>query len=313
MEPHFPAGPVYLGDLQPHLLFRLVPDAAKVLNYLMPRRRNTSPLEDLLDLLEMIFRVVPPWVCIPVAGIGFLLIVVLLPTFTDPFAIFNMFKMFAGGLFAVLCLVAGLKGWMNRRRQQEFLNEHVDINWLNKLSWQDFEHQVAEVYRQQGFEVEETGGGGADGGIDLILHRNHQKSVVQCKRWKTYKIGVQPVRELFGVMHSEGADRAIFITSGIYTNEALQFAEGKPLELVDGEQFAIMMRGFQKNLGHALGKPTAAGMVTSPVEIQTPARPDCPICRSPMVLRRAKRGQNTGNEFWGCPKYPSCRGIRNLN
>jgi restriction system protein len=85
------------------------------------------------------------------------------------------------------------------------------------------------------------------------------------------------------------------------------------LELVDGAQFAGMMRQFQKNLGHALGKPTADGTATIPDEIQTPVRPDCPICGGPMILRRAKRGQKAGQEFWGCSKFPSCRGIRDLN
>ena len=283
----------------------------------MPRRRSSSPLDDLFDLLAMIFRIVPPWVSIPVAIVGFLVIASLSPRFTGPLASLNgvtaLFGMIFGCIFALVCLAAGFKAWQMRQRQQAFLTEHVDIGWLNKLSWQAFEHQVAEVYRQEGFDVEETGGGGSDGGIDLILHRNGQKSVVQCKRWKTYKVGVQPIRELFGVMAAERADRAIFITSGIYTNEALQFAEGKPLELVDGAQFAVMMRQFQKNLGHALGQSTATGRAMSPVEIQTPARPECPICQSQMVLRRAKRGANAGNEFWGCSKFPACRGIRNLS
>jgi restriction system protein len=282
----------------------------------MSRRGDNSPLDDLFDLLEMVFRVIPPWVSIPVAIVGFLVIVSLSPTFTGPLASLNsvtaLFGVIFGGTFALVCLAAGFKGWQMRQRHQAFLTEHVDIGRLNSLSWQAFENQVAEVYRQQGYFVEETGGGGGDGGIDLILHRNGQKSVVQCKRWKTYKVSVQPIRELFGVMTAEGADRAIFITSGIYTNEALHFAEGKPLELIDGEQFAVMMRQFQNNLGHPLGKPTAAGMAASPVEIQTPARPLCPICQSPMVLRRAQRGVNAGNEFWGCSKFPSCRGIRNL-
>jgi restriction system protein len=283
----------------------------------MSRRRSSSPLEDLFDLLATIFRFVPPWVSIPVAIVGFLVIVSLSPRLNGPLAPVNgviaLFGVIFGGIFALVCLAAGFKGWQMRRRQQAFLTEHVDIGWLNRLSWQSFEHQVAEVYRQQGYSVEETGGGGSDGGVDLILYREGQKTVVQCKRWKTYKVGVKPVRELFGVMTAEGADRAIFITSGIYTNEALQFAEGKPLELVDGAQFAVMLRQFQKNLGHALGGPAAVGMATSPVEIQTPDRPECPICGSPMVLRRAKRGANAGNEFWGCSKFPSCRGIRNLN
>lgn len=37
--------------------------------------------------------------------------------------------------------------------------------------------------------------------------------------------------------------------------------------------------------------------------------PACPKCGERMVLRTAKRGDNAGGQFYGCPKYPKCRGI----
>lgn len=40
-----------------------------------------------------------------------------------------------------------------------------------------------------------------------------------------------------------------------------------------------------------------------------PAEPSCPLCGSPMVLRTARRGGKVGNQFWGCSKYPACKGI----
>ena len=33
----------------------------------------------------------------------------------------------------------------------------------------------------------------------------------------------------------------------------------------------------------------------------------CPKCGSPMVLRTAQKGPNSGNQFWGCSKYPKCK------
>ncbi len=36
--------------------------------------------------------------------------------------------------------------------------------------------------------------------------------------------------------------------------------------------------------------------------------PACPRCGVDMVRRTARRGPNQGNEFWGCPKFPKCRG-----
>ncbi len=37
--------------------------------------------------------------------------------------------------------------------------------------------------------------------------------------------------------------------------------------------------------------------------------PPCPQCGGPMVLRQAFRGRGRGNKFWGCARYPACKGI----
>lgn len=36
----------------------------------------------------------------------------------------------------------------------------------------------------------------------------------------------------------------------------------------------------------------------------------CPVCHSQMIKREARRGSRAGQEFWGCPNYPDCRGTR---
>jgi len=38
----------------------------------------------------------------------------------------------------------------------------------------------------------------------------------------------------------------------------------------------------------------------------------CPKCGSPMVLREAKKGRNEGKQFWGCSRYPQCKGVVNI-
>lgn len=48
--------------------------------------------------------------------------------------------------------------------------------------------------------------------------------------------------------------------------------------------------------------------VTDNVE-PTPSVPLCPKCGAPMVKRRATKGANAGSEFWGCSRFPHCRGI----
>ena len=38
----------------------------------------------------------------------------------------------------------------------------------------------------------------------------------------------------------------------------------------------------------------------------------CPRCGAVMVKRMAAKGPNAGKEFYGCSKFPKCRGIINI-
>ena len=273
-------------------------------------------MEDLFEVLRTLSRVVHPAWSIPVAVVFFVLPAIWFQaTFKIPQGL--LLGAALGAVAATISLAAGVAGWKMRQGRAQFLEEHLDIGWLNNLTWQDFERQVAAIYRQQGYSVEETGGGGADGGVDLRLQLHGTTAIVQCKRWKTYKVGVKPVRELLGVMSAQKVHRAIFITSGIYSDEAVRFARENSIELVDGAQLAEMLRRFQASLKQAHGQrpgspPTTT--VSAPMPTAVPDRPKCPRCGNEMVLRRAGSGPHLGKEFWGCSTYAStkCRGTRQV-
>ena len=40
--------------------------------------------------------------------------------------------------------------------------------------------------------------------------------------------------------------------------------------------------------------------------------PTCPLCGKPMIKRVAKKGVNSGREFWSCSGYPQCNGTRTI-
>jgi predicted RNA-binding Zn-ribbon protein involved in translation (DUF1610 family) len=50
-------------------------------------------------------------------------------------------------------------------------------------------------------------------------------------------------------------------------------------------------------------------IATKEPEKEKKADPCCPKCGSEMILRTAKSGANQGERFWGCSRYPQCRGI----
>ncbi|MEX2605799.1 MAG: restriction endonuclease [Kiritimatiellia bacterium] len=167
----------------------------------------------------------------------------------------------------------------------------------------DSEILVGEAYRRQGYQIEEIGGGGADGGVDLILQNRKGKTLVQCKRWRTQRVGVDKVRELYGVVMAENAAAGILVTTGTFTHDAESFAKGKPLTLVNGTALEQLVRDVQPKTLQCQTEP-------EPQSLGVSQEPLCPTCSEPMVRRTAKRGKNPGEEFRGCVKYPKCRGTR---
>ena len=77
--------------------------------------------------------------------------------------------------------------------------------------------------------------------MDIRLQKDGQLHLVQCKQWQSQKVGVNVVREMYGLMTAESAASAIVICSGIFTEEAKSFAEGKAIDLVDGAQLEALI------------------------------------------------------------------------
>jgi restriction system protein len=202
---------------------------------------------------------------------------------------------------ALLCIAAfsALRTWRNGR----MLEGQTGLQSLRDLPWKRFEDLVAEVYRRQGYSVQETLSGGADGGVDLVLRRNGETSLVQCKRWSGKPVPVQTVRELYGVLTDRRAASAKLIATTSFTQDAVAFARNKPIQLVGANALLCLLRGVQ----------TSGKMAKSKARSETPneATLACPQCQSEMVLREAKRGPNAGSKFWGCTRYSACcRGTR---
>ncbi len=191
-------------------------------------------------------------------------------------------------------------GRYKRRALHEQVAASPDRGALNNMSWQQFEALVGEAFRRKGYAVTETGGGGADGGIDLALKKEGETFLVQCKQWKATKVGVTTVRELYGVMAANGVTGGFVVTSGVFTDEARAFAIGQNIELMDGNALHALIRGVTV--------PSKPAPVLQAVA--TASEPACPVCQSAMVKRTAKRGANLGNAFWGCSHYPGCKGTR---
>lgn len=167
-------------------------------------------------------------------------------------------RMSAAGAYAPLawmlligCWLAALASFIGRGRRRQLLDSQTGIDSLRRMSWRQFEQLAGEAFRRQGYAVAETGLGGADGGIDLILRKNGKTTLVQCKQWQNWQVGVKVVREMYGLLLHHKAAAVKIVALGYYTSEARRFAHGKPIELIHGEELIATVRSLQKTRARA--------------------------------------------------------------
>ena len=180
----------------------------------------------------------------------------------------------------------------------------IEHSWsqelLSKLEWKRFEEVVAAYSRELGYEAI-TARTGADGGVDVKLYKDNQAApvmIIQCKAWDAYKVGVKPVRELFGVMAADKVANGAFFTTGEYTAEAVDWARDKNLDLVNGREFINRIGQLPEAAQEKLLSLATSGDYTTPT---------CPSCGVKMVLRTAGKGRSEGSSFYGCRNYPRCK------
>ena len=107
----------------------------------------------------------------------------------------------------------------------------------------EFEYSVLTLLKRMGFDAKQTKTSG-DGGIDVVAFSVQPmikgKYVIQCKDWSS-PVGEPTLRDLYGVVHSERANKGILITTSSFTANAIRFAQDKPIELIDGMEYAALL------------------------------------------------------------------------
>nr|WP_229792712.1 restriction endonuclease [Rhodanobacter panaciterrae] len=164
-------------------------------------------------------------------------------------------------MLLVGCWIGALASFFNRCKRRRLLDSQTGIESLRAMRWSEFEMLTGEAFRRQGYAVEETGLGGADGGIDLILRKNGQTTLVQCKQWQNWQVGVKVVREMYGLLVHHKAASVKIVALGDYTTDAQRFAQGKPIELIHGGELISTVRSLQAS------KARAAGPLDSPLAL----------------------------------------------
>lgn len=210
--------------------------------------------------------------------------------------------------FAVFVPVFVLLLWgaslVVRWKRWNRLTKTGSLSDIGKMTWREFEELVAEAYRRQGYDATVTGSAGGDGGVDVVLRRDGQETLVQCKQWRARQVGVKVVREMVGVVADAGAARGIIVTYGRFSEDAQSFADNNGIELVDGAALERMIAEAKRPKAETTQRPSS-----SPPPQPKSASPRCPDCGGAMTRRVSHKGHYAGKPFWGCTRYPQCRGI----
>ncbi len=119
---------------------------------------------------------------------------------------------------------------------------------LAQVSPQHFETIVLDVLHRMGYgasreDLQRVGGVG-DAGIDGVISLDKlglEKVYVQAKRWQG-SVGRPEVQTFYGALAGQRANKGVFITTSIFSQQAVEFARSvERVVLVDGERLAGLM------------------------------------------------------------------------
>ena len=195
-----------------------------------------------------------------------------------------------------------IKQYRDVHRQMDSIKASEHFNHLHPT---EFEKLVAEVYKDLGYRVRHLGQTG-DHGVDLEVRTPQGEHwVVQCKRWRD-PVGEATIRELYGTLLHEKADRGVMVTSAQITPAAKNWSRGKPIDLVDGPALIRLIEQARRRSLQRRSTPLFQ-LVLAWFQRRRRLTPACPRCKVAMIARPRRPGDRPGRTIYRCVNYPACR------
>lgn len=125
--------------------------------------------------------------------------------------------------------------WRRRGARQA-----LDPRSLRQLEDENVRDLLAAAFVRQGFQRADDVA--VDEHVQLCLRRQGQLYLVQCKYWRAEYVGPTAIEELQAAMLSRGAQAGYCITTGCFTQEARQLAQGSQISLIQGPQLRELVQ-----------------------------------------------------------------------
>jgi hypothetical protein len=214
-----------------------------------------------------------------------------------------------------------------------------------QMGSREFEDSIVEVFRKLGYRVTQTSYS-RDGGKDAIAWKDNRKYVIECKRYNAgSSTGRRDLQILLAAKGDEGADEAIFVSTGRFTSTAIDYAKLNGIQIYDRTRLPDLINSAYEKASNTAKARTMCAECGAVVWVSIPEHgeqlgtcpyattaalkqihtvrstikqsnliypelnldiPWCPGDDIPMRRTSGQRGQ-----FWGCPKFPECRYTRN--
>jgi restriction system protein len=114
------------------------------------------------------------------------------------------------------------------------------LETVGAMSWKDFSGKLETAFRRDGYEVARIETVGAD----FEMRKGGRKTLVNCKRWKVGRTGVEPLRELLNARDLREADEVVYVATGQVTEQAARFMTEKRIRLMQGEDLTRLLKGL---------------------------------------------------------------------
>ena len=133
-------------------------------------------------------------------------------------------------------VIGGIAAW---KQWQSPSNSRVDqtLAAVRAMSWPEFSRAIEAAYQRQGYRVNALNGGAAN----FEITKDGRTALVNCKRWKVARTGVEPLSELHASKEACDAHECIYVAAGEISDNARAYAAKHAIKLVGAPELARLL------------------------------------------------------------------------